>query len=80
MMKTAEYLNDAGSKILSKIKQPFNRPIDVTLEQKETQCRLNGAALMYVGTEVYKMNVDAHKIGFPMDRVWIHIHHVNSFE
>lgn len=56
---TANWLQNACDKLNELVREPWPRPIDMTVEQKETQARLNGYALMYKNGEVYAMNVRA---------------------
>lgn len=60
-MKTANWLQNASDKLSQMVKDSHPRPIDLTIEEKETQCRLNGWALMWQGGNLYAMNVGAAK-------------------
>ncbi len=78
-MKTVHYLEKAGSQLLEAIERPYRRPIDLTLEEKETEARLNGCALMNQGGNLFVLCVDAFGIGQPNGNKWRLIHRANSF-
>ncbi len=78
---TMNWLQNANDRLNELVRKPHPRPIDMTLEQKETKARLDGCALMYIGSNVYALCVDSFGLSyFSAGSRWRLIHRHNEFE